>query len=176
MDTNGVITISSTEWSQHPMMERTDSIPEIILYWKHSTVGSAPFTKTPFVWRVWTHLGFSDTPGLDPFTNAESLKRVTLKANFLTGSVCTSRASSIKPSPAVTRRRSEGVMAKDFPDLLRKREEQSVRTGAGSSRSARPGTKQVLAALASYSYSVPVGWDNNPQVSPQGGAGKPACF
>ena len=38
MDTNGVITISSTDWSQHAMMEKTDSIPEIILYWKHSTV------------------------------------------------------------------------------------------------------------------------------------------
>lgn len=38
MDTNGVITISSADWSQHPKMEKTDSIPEIILYWKHSTV------------------------------------------------------------------------------------------------------------------------------------------
>lgn len=38
MDTNGVITISSTDWSQHPLMEKADSVPEIILYWKRSTV------------------------------------------------------------------------------------------------------------------------------------------
>lgn len=34
MDTNGVITISGSDWSQHPTTEKT----EIILYWKHSTV------------------------------------------------------------------------------------------------------------------------------------------
>lgn len=39
MDTNGVITISSPNWSRHPMMEKMESIPEIILYWKRSTVG-----------------------------------------------------------------------------------------------------------------------------------------
>ncbi|CAG09637.1 unnamed protein product, partial [Tetraodon nigroviridis] len=38
MDTNGVITISSTDWSQHPLMEKADSVPEIILYWKRSTI------------------------------------------------------------------------------------------------------------------------------------------
>ncbi|XP_068616830.1 calcium-binding mitochondrial carrier protein SCaMC-2-A [Brachionichthys hirsutus] len=38
MDTNGIITISSKDWSSHPTMERTDNIPEIILYWKHSTI------------------------------------------------------------------------------------------------------------------------------------------
>lgn len=39
MDTNGVITIGSSDWSRNPMMENMESIPEIILYWKHSTVG-----------------------------------------------------------------------------------------------------------------------------------------
>eukprot|EP00066_Takifugu_rubripes_P008415 XP_003974588.1 PREDICTED: calcium-binding mitochondrial carrier protein SCaMC-2-A-like [Takifugu rubripes] len=38
MDTNGVITISSSDWSRNPMMEKMESIPEIILYWKRSTI------------------------------------------------------------------------------------------------------------------------------------------
>ncbi|XP_068167499.1 calcium-binding mitochondrial carrier protein SCaMC-2-A [Antennarius striatus] len=38
MDTNGIITINSKDWSNHPMTENTDNIPEIILYWKHSTI------------------------------------------------------------------------------------------------------------------------------------------
>lgn len=38
MDKNGMITISSKDWSKHPMVEKSENIPEIILYWKHSTV------------------------------------------------------------------------------------------------------------------------------------------
>lgn len=38
MDKNGMITIGSKEWSNYPMVEKTETIPEIILYWKHSTV------------------------------------------------------------------------------------------------------------------------------------------
>ncbi|KAI3372919.1 hypothetical protein L3Q82_023368, partial [Scortum barcoo] len=38
MDKNGMITISSKDWSNYPMVEKTDNIPEIILYWKHSTI------------------------------------------------------------------------------------------------------------------------------------------
>lgn len=38
MDKNGIITISSKDWSNYPMMEKMENIPEIILYWKHSTV------------------------------------------------------------------------------------------------------------------------------------------
>ncbi|XP_077416798.1 calcium-binding mitochondrial carrier protein SCaMC-2-A [Vanacampus margaritifer] len=38
MDKNGIITISSKEWSKYPTVEETESIPEIILYWKHSTI------------------------------------------------------------------------------------------------------------------------------------------
>ncbi|XP_067428639.1 calcium-binding mitochondrial carrier protein SCaMC-2-A [Thunnus thynnus] len=38
MDKNGMITISSKEWSNYPMEEKAESIPEIILYWKHSTI------------------------------------------------------------------------------------------------------------------------------------------
>ncbi|XP_071765999.1 calcium-binding mitochondrial carrier protein SCaMC-2-A [Centroberyx gerrardi] len=38
MDKNGTMTISWNEWSNYPMVEKTESIPEIILYWKHSTI------------------------------------------------------------------------------------------------------------------------------------------
>ncbi|CAN9512725.1 unnamed protein product [Ophioblennius macclurei] len=38
MDKNGMITISSKVWSNDPLAEKTDAIPEIILYWKHSTI------------------------------------------------------------------------------------------------------------------------------------------
>lgn len=44
MDTNGVITINSKEWSREPIVEKTENIPEIILYWKHSTVSSTVST------------------------------------------------------------------------------------------------------------------------------------
>lgn len=40
MDKNGMITISSKDWGMYPMVEKTENIPEIILYWKHSTVSS----------------------------------------------------------------------------------------------------------------------------------------
>lgn len=40
-----MITISSKEWSNYPLVEKTESIPEIILYWKHSTVSSALCTQ-----------------------------------------------------------------------------------------------------------------------------------
>ena len=48
MDKNGMITISSKEWSNYPMEEKAESIPEIILYWKHSTVSFAVCTETFF--------------------------------------------------------------------------------------------------------------------------------
>ncbi|XP_061752393.1 calcium-binding mitochondrial carrier protein SCaMC-2-A [Nerophis ophidion] len=38
MDKNGIMTISSKEWSKYSLVEETESIPEIILYWKHSTI------------------------------------------------------------------------------------------------------------------------------------------
>ncbi|KAK5620973.1 hypothetical protein CRENBAI_016218 [Crenichthys baileyi] len=38
MDKNGIITIGSKDWSKYPMVEKTENIPEIILYWKHSTI------------------------------------------------------------------------------------------------------------------------------------------
>ncbi|TMS03995.1 Calcium-binding mitochondrial carrier protein SCaMC-2-A [Larimichthys crocea] len=38
MDKNGMITIGSQDWSNYPMVEKTENIPEIILYWKHSTI------------------------------------------------------------------------------------------------------------------------------------------
>uniref|UniRef100_A0A8D3CFJ3 EF-hand domain-containing protein n=1 Tax=Scophthalmus maximus TaxID=52904 RepID=A0A8D3CFJ3_SCOMX len=38
MDKNGTITICSKDWSNYTMVEKTENIPEIILYWKHSTI------------------------------------------------------------------------------------------------------------------------------------------
>lgn len=38
MDKNGLITIDSKDWSSYAVVEKTESIPEIILYWKRSTV------------------------------------------------------------------------------------------------------------------------------------------
>ncbi|XP_077457484.1 calcium-binding mitochondrial carrier protein SCaMC-2-A-like [Stigmatopora argus] len=38
MDKNGIITINSKEWSKYSTVEEKESIPEIILYWKHSTI------------------------------------------------------------------------------------------------------------------------------------------
>ncbi|XP_036000224.1 calcium-binding mitochondrial carrier protein SCaMC-2-A [Fundulus heteroclitus] len=38
MDKNGMITIGSKDWSKHATVEKTENIPEIILYWKHSTI------------------------------------------------------------------------------------------------------------------------------------------
>ncbi|CAK6982674.1 calcium-binding mitochondrial carrier protein SCaMC-2-A [Scomber scombrus] len=38
MDKSGMITISSKDWSSYPMVEKAENIPEIILYWKHSTI------------------------------------------------------------------------------------------------------------------------------------------
>ncbi|CAG5918655.1 calcium-binding mitochondrial carrier protein SCaMC-2-A [Menidia menidia] len=38
MDKNGMITISNKDWSNCPMVEKSENIPEIILYWKHSTI------------------------------------------------------------------------------------------------------------------------------------------
>lgn len=46
MDKNGMITIGSQDWSNYPMVEKTENIPEIILYWKHSTVSSAVCIET----------------------------------------------------------------------------------------------------------------------------------
>ncbi|XP_034027095.1 calcium-binding mitochondrial carrier protein SCaMC-2-A [Thalassophryne amazonica] len=38
MDKNGLITIDSKEWSNNPVVEKTETAPEIILYWKHSMI------------------------------------------------------------------------------------------------------------------------------------------
>ncbi|CAL8333918.1 unnamed protein product [Arctogadus glacialis] len=38
MDRNGAMTISWNEWSDYPVVPATENIPEIILYWKHSTI------------------------------------------------------------------------------------------------------------------------------------------
>ncbi|KAG5834948.1 calcium-binding mitochondrial carrier protein SCaMC-2-B isoform X2 [Anguilla anguilla] len=38
MDKNGTMTIDWTEWRDYHLMHPADNIPEIILYWKHSTI------------------------------------------------------------------------------------------------------------------------------------------
>jgi len=50
MDKNGMITVSSSDWSNFPLEEKTEDIPEIILYWKHSTVRSSFLCDQIFYW------------------------------------------------------------------------------------------------------------------------------
>uniref|UniRef100_A0A3P8W0V7 Calcium-binding mitochondrial carrier protein SCaMC-2-A-like n=1 Tax=Cynoglossus semilaevis TaxID=244447 RepID=A0A3P8W0V7_CYNSE len=38
MDKNGLITIDSKDWSSYAVVKKTENIPEIILYWKRSTI------------------------------------------------------------------------------------------------------------------------------------------
>ncbi|XP_043541712.1 calcium-binding mitochondrial carrier protein SCaMC-2-like isoform X2 [Chiloscyllium plagiosum] len=38
MDTNGTMTIDWNEWRDYHLLHPADNIPEIILYWKHSTI------------------------------------------------------------------------------------------------------------------------------------------
>lgn len=38
MDKNGTMTIDWNEWKKYPTLQPAENIPEIILYWKHSTV------------------------------------------------------------------------------------------------------------------------------------------
>lgn len=39
MDKNGTMTIDWNEWRDYHLLHPVENIPEIILYWKHSTVG-----------------------------------------------------------------------------------------------------------------------------------------
>uniref|UniRef100_A0A671RIC4 Calcium-binding mitochondrial carrier protein SCaMC-2-A n=1 Tax=Sinocyclocheilus anshuiensis TaxID=1608454 RepID=A0A671RIC4_9TELE len=38
MDKNGTMTIDCNEWKKYPTLQPAENIPEIILYWKHSTI------------------------------------------------------------------------------------------------------------------------------------------
>jgi hypothetical protein len=38
MDKNGTMTIDWNEWRDYHLLHPVENIPEIILYWKHSTV------------------------------------------------------------------------------------------------------------------------------------------
>ncbi|KAL7885180.1 hypothetical protein AOLI_G00079500 [Acnodon oligacanthus] len=38
MDKNGTMTIDWNEWKNYPSQQPTENLPEIILYWKHSTI------------------------------------------------------------------------------------------------------------------------------------------
>ncbi len=44
-----MITISSKDWSNYPMMEKTENIPEIILYWKHILLCSHNLTTSYYL-------------------------------------------------------------------------------------------------------------------------------
>lgn len=41
MDKNGTMTIDWNEWRDYHLLHPVENIPEIILYWKHSTVSRA---------------------------------------------------------------------------------------------------------------------------------------
>ena len=41
MDKNGTMTIDWNEWRDYHLLHPVENIPEIILYWKHSTVSPA---------------------------------------------------------------------------------------------------------------------------------------
>ncbi|KAG5281530.1 hypothetical protein AALO_G00073290 [Alosa alosa] len=38
MDKNGTMTIDSKDWKNYPTLQPVENLPEIILYWKHSTI------------------------------------------------------------------------------------------------------------------------------------------
>lgn len=42
MDKNGTMTIDWNEWRDYHLLHPVENIPEIILYWKHSTVSPVP--------------------------------------------------------------------------------------------------------------------------------------
>lgn len=42
MDKNGTMTIDWNEWRDYHLLHPVENIPEIILYWKHSTVSLVP--------------------------------------------------------------------------------------------------------------------------------------
>ena len=48
MDKNGTMTIDWNEWRDYHLLHPVENIPEIILYWKHSTVGSSATAPGPF--------------------------------------------------------------------------------------------------------------------------------
>lgn len=49
MDKNGTMTIDWNEWRDYHLLHPVENIPEIILYWKHSTVRphTPPSTQQP---------------------------------------------------------------------------------------------------------------------------------
>lgn len=54
MDKNGTMTIDWNEWRDYHLLHPVENIPEIILYWKHSTVRphTPPSTQAAiFDWR-----------------------------------------------------------------------------------------------------------------------------
>lgn len=114
MDTNGALTISSTDWSQHPPAEKADGVPEIILYWKHSTVGPPPFPPHP-----------QTGPGPRALSiGAGDFKKVSPeKPISWTGCVVRQRLSRLRLRASVAL--WGGIMAKGSPVLLCKRKSRS---------------------------------------------------
>lgn len=49
MDKNGTMTIDWNEWRDYHLLHPAGNIPEIILHWKHSTVGDR-HSEQPSVW------------------------------------------------------------------------------------------------------------------------------
>ena len=56
MDKNGTMTIDWNEWRDYHLLHPVENIPEIILYWKHSTVRwgqlSQPGGRALFPWGL----------------------------------------------------------------------------------------------------------------------------
>lgn len=50
MDKNGTMTIDWNEWRDYHLLHPVENIPEIILYWKHSTVSTVHWAAI-FVWH-----------------------------------------------------------------------------------------------------------------------------
>ena len=47
MDKNGTMTIDWNEWRDYHLLHPVENIPEIILYWKHSTVSPSAQHQPP---------------------------------------------------------------------------------------------------------------------------------
>ena len=50
MDKNGTMTIDWNEWRDYHLLHPVENIPEIILYWKHSTVSPSAQHQPPSCW------------------------------------------------------------------------------------------------------------------------------
>lgn len=55
MDKNGTMTIDWNEWRDYHLLHPVENIPEIILYWKHSTVRPQPLSTQAVTFMCVSH-------------------------------------------------------------------------------------------------------------------------